>query len=378
MPNFSDDVKHKLQAEAASELVYRRQLKGEISDLLMISASRGWTPDDLRHVSGTNIDPLLLEAQNRIHGCTTPAIRAAWQRHCLTTQDVTLPIPELEMIKARLGAVPRLRDADIVTDVSCLGLLRDVACQGAQGTTTKPSADGRPSTAEARIRQRIALLLKKAESTNYEAEAESFIAKAQQLRQRYRLDSATEDDSTFADSQLVSVRIRLTGTWVRYQYLLLCNVARPNSCESILIPSVDIASVVGHPEDVWHVVELFAELNRQRDFFMRTSPGAREAAQLRQTAPYRRSFLLAFATRIGTLLAAANKEVPEPQPSDSMALALLVRRGQAASDFMESVFGSARSMTFSPTHRRGFEDGFNAATNSHFSAKSPTTAQRAG
>lgn len=356
-----------------SAFAHHRRLTREISDLLIIAARRGWTPHDLRSVAGSGIDPLLVDAQLHVHGSATYAVRTAWQRQCRSCHNLPPAGHDLEMIKLRLENLPRLRDADIVTDVDYLDVLCDAAREDTHGTTA-PHA----RSEEKRIRQRINHLLRKAESTTYEAEAASLVAKAQQLRQRYRLDRVANEPRTWENSQLVSVRVHLTGTWVRYQFLLLSHVARPNSCESILVSSVNIASVIGHPEDVRHVIELFDGLNRQRDYFMRTSPGAQEAALARQTASYRRSFLVAFAHRIGALLTIANDDVPAQRAGDGTALELLKDRGAAASEFMGSVFNSASNMSFSPTHRQGFVDGINAATNSHRSTTTPVIADRAG
>lgn len=337
------------------EFLFRQELQWTIVDRLVVAACLGWVPDDLRHLFGPAVDPFLATAHPQVMARAPETIRGAWGRQCHTAANPRasdFPIGEMEKIAHRLREIPSLVDADLLTDVH---LLHDHDLD-----STGLSAEQR------RAQQRITGLLKKAESTTFEAEAESLVAKAQQLRQRYRIDHLPPTDSSAEAADVVAVRIRLKAPWVRQQFLLLARVARANSCRSILSGSVGIASLVGHPDDVRHVAELFVSLNHQRDFFMRNSPGAEEAARTGHTAAYRRSFLYSYANRIGDLLTEATDDVAVTATEEKNVLPVLAFRDVAAEDAVGQLFPHTRGMSFGHEHHAtGSADGVRAAERSH-------------
>lgn len=339
---------------ADPEHVHREELQWTIVDRLIIAACRGWTPDDVRHLLGSDVDPFLVTAHPRVLAVAPDRVRAAWRSQCPTPVDrrtAECATLRMETIAARLLNLPDFADAGLLTDLS---LLRD----------HHPDTAGM-TVEQRRALQRITGLLKKAESTTFAAEAESLVAKAQQLRQRYRIDNAAGGGHPSAPDQVVSLRMRLTAPWVRQQFLLLSRVAFANSCRSVLQGSVGIASLIGHPDDVRHVAELFTSLNHQRDYFMRTSPGAREAALAGQTSAYRRSFLFSYAIRIGDLLTAAADEVSLTPHEEENALPVLARRDEVSGATADRLYPHTTGISFRHGHHRtGSADGVRAAERS--------------
>lgn len=340
---------------ADPEYLFRQELQWTIVDRLVVVACLGWTPDDLRHLFGPAVDPFLFTAHTQVLARAPETIQAAWGRQCRPAENLRsseCPIGEMEKIAHRLRVIPALADADLLTDVHLLHD-RELASTGL-------------SAEQRRAQQRITGLLKKAESTTFVAEAESLVAKAQQLRQRYRIDHLPPAGSSPETGNAVAVRIRLKAPWVRQQFLLLDRVAQANSCRSILNSSVSIASLVGHPDDVRHVAELFASLNHQRDFFMRNSPGAEDAARSGHTAAYRRSFLYSYANRIGGLLTEATEDVAVTAAEEKNALPVLAHRDITAGDTFVRLFPHTRGMSFGHGyHATGSADGVRAAERSH-------------
>ena len=299
---------------------------------LAFAAARGWTPDDLRHALGPVVIPFLRESRPHLFAVTHTRIAAAWDRQLRTLVSDTTAEPDhgtLRALAVELVSLPAFTDADTYVEQHVL-LRHNRAATG-------------DSPEQVRARQRITGLLRKAESTTFAAEAESLVSKAQELRQRYRLTHALDGDG----GELGAVAV-------------------PNACRTVLSASIGIATLVGHPDDVAHCLELFASLNHQRDYFMRHSPGAAAAKGRRQTAAYRRSFLFAYATRIGDLLEAATTEAPAGDVDSSAALPVLVRREVAAEETRDRIFPLTSGMRFGHSHHgSGAADGVAAAENSH-------------
>ncbi|HHU66549.1 DUF2786 domain-containing protein [Corynebacterium sp.] len=321
---------------------------------LAFAAARGWTPDDLRHTLGPVVIPFLRESRPHLFAVTHTRIAAAWDRQLRTLVSDTTAEPDhgtLRALAVELVSLPAFTDADTYVEQHVL-LRHNRAATG-------------DSPEQVRARQRITGLLRKARSTIFPAEAESLVAKAQQLRQRHRIEHAL-DDVPEDPEDVVSVRIHLHAPWVRFQFLLLGSVAFPNSCRTVLSDSIGIATLVGHPDDVRHCLELFASLNHQRDYFMRHSPGATHASHHGQTSAYRRSFLFAYANRILDLLDTATTDVPTEQGTSGNALPVLARRDRAAEEMRDRIFPHTSGIRFGHSHHHpGASDGIAAAERSH-------------
>lgn len=336
---------------ADPEQVFREQLEHTITTQLVAAARTGWTPDDIRHVIGSAADLFLHAALPEVEASAPATIRAAWLRQSHGPRSGEATISELETISRKLATLPGFQDTDLLTD---LHLLHDRDLEA-----------GDLSAEQRRAQQRITGLLKKAESTTFAAEADSLVAKAQQLRQRYRIDNACPGGLSPAPGDLVSVRIRLAAPWVRQQFLLLSRVSFANSCRAVLFRGIGIASLIGHPDDVRHVAELFNSLNHQRVYFMRTSPGAREAARAGQTSAYRRAFLFSYAIRVGDLLTSAADEVSLTPHEAENALPVLARRDEVAGVAADRLFPRTTGMAFGHGHHAsGSADGVRAAERS--------------
>ncbi|MDO5669135.1 MAG: DUF2786 domain-containing protein [Corynebacterium sp.] len=325
-------------------------LSTHIIDAIISAARLGWTPDDLKHIAGPHVLPFLHAARLMATAAAEGQVAAAWQRQLPTPSRRGRRLPSPEKSADILMRLSRLSPA------TCAAALTDLSALRGHNTSTL-------SEEQRRAQQRITGLLKKAESTTFEAEAQTLIAKAQQLRQRYRIESV-EAETAPGDS--VAVRVHLAAPWVRYQFLLLGQVARANSSRALLYPDIGIATVVGHPDDVLHAIELFHSLNRQRAYFMRHSPGAQFARAKRETKAYRRSFLTAYAGRIGDLLTEATEDTVVTEQERTSALPVLARRAVAAEETFTTLFPHTSTMSFQHKyHVGGAVDGMAAAERSH-------------
>lgn len=183
------------------------------------------------------------------------------------------------------------------------------------------------------------------------------------------------DSAPSPRQDVMSIRIHLQAPWVRYQLRLLNTVSRAYSCEALLLTESGIATVFGNSEDVAHVLDLFASLNRQREHFMRTSAGAKTAQEQGETSRYRRSFMVAYASRIGALLKRAREDVLDnlagdaPMATDTV-LPVLRHRAQQSQETLARLFPHTRTMSVSATHHGGYRDGYTAAGRAHLGGDS--------
>lgn len=353
----SDDT-HQWSRRKAAQDHYHRTLVDSAVLWITECAMNGWTPADLRHEFTAQIDPLLFHALSGVTHNVPDELLDHWFAQTRPSPVSALSVSALEKIVKRLPALGSLQDWTVL-----------------MGESTEEREERYReglSPEQRKAHDRIQALLKKAESTPFEKEAEALVEKAESLRQQYRVETLLADSYAEKEtrSQVVSSRVHLHSPWVTYQMRLLGTVARANSCDSLLLTTSGIATVFGTRDDVEHVLDLFHSLNRQRAHFMRTSAGAKTAQEQGETSSYRRSFMIAYATRIGALLKRASEEVlndlqeTAPCASDTV-LPILKDRTRQAHQTLQSIFPHTRSLKVSANNLLGYQDGYAAAGNSH-------------
>jgi hypothetical protein len=167
-------------------------------------------------------------------------------------------------------------------------------------------ADGAAAGVDPGVLAKVRALLAKAESTTFEAEAEALFAKAHQLMVRNAIDEAVLRGRT-GGGPVNARRVFLDDPYARAKFSLLSEVARASSCRALLSTAYGFATVFGHTADLEAVELLYTSLLLQATAGVvnaRPSTGRRLAAS--QVAAYRRSWLLAFAQRVGERLEAAS------------------------------------------------------------------------
>lgn len=333
-------------------------------DRLVTAAQLGWGPEDLLHILGRDAHALIYRVAPRVPArVTSAALRRAWLSF---GPPPCLEMPrgaKLEGIIKKLQLLPRLRDVELLA-----------AARDAKEAQSAPE-----ESEQERARRKIQLLLNKAESTEFEDEADALIAKAQTLRQRYRVATVL----TGEEQQFVCLRVRISPPWVKHQFALLCAIACVNGATALLLDERGIATVIGTHDDAVHIADLFYSLNRQCDWHMRHGEGAALAQSAGATAVYRRSFRLAYAARIEELLATSmsgscpcsDDGLPTggnlPGPTEiNRALPVLRRRVQEAEAVRDRLFPALSTMSLSMTNRLGIHDGLDAAGQAHLSGDS--------
>ena len=170
---------------------------------------------------------------------------------------------------------------------------------------TGPAPDPH-SHVDGRVLDRVRALLAKAEATDFPAEAEAFSAKAQELIARHRIEEV------LATAERIEVvpfarRIGVDHPYESEKAGLLDAVARANQCRTVWSPEFGFTTVFGFDADIDAVDLLYTSLLVQANRSMARDEPAKGRARVKA---FRRSYLVAYAARIGERLAqAARREL---------------------------------------------------------------------
>jgi hypothetical protein len=195
--------------------------------------------------------------------------------------------------------------------------------------------------------ERVRNLLAKAESTEFDAEAAAFTAKAQELIVRHAIDRALLAHHAGSDpsDRPVAVRVFVDAPYADAKSFLLQIIADESRCRSVFHAGLDMSTVVGFPSDVEAVQLLFASLLVQAQTALNEAaksapPGARPRSQ-----SFRSAFYLAFASRIGDRLAAASQVATEAASAElgSTFLPVLADRRNEVDDLFDRRFDNLSS-----------------------------------
>lgn len=213
-----------------------------------------------------------------------------------------------------------------------------------------------------RVLERIRALLAKAESTEFDAEAETFTAKAQEMMTRHRIDRATvaapEDDN-----EATGRRLGVDNPYAKAKAALIGGIARANSCRAVFTPDLGFSTVFGLPEDIDGVEELYTSLLVQATAAVRREGSRIDRYGRSRTTAFRRSFYYGFAARISSRLQqAAEDTVEQAETETGVALVpLLAARERAAEQAMRDAIPGAKAMTSAVSDREGYWRGVEAA-----------------
>ena len=215
-----------------------------------------------------------------------------------------------------------------------------------------------------KILERVRGLLAKAESTTFEAEAESLTEKAQQLMARYAIDQAmlhvgSENDESTPDAR----RIGIDDPYAQCKSSLLHRVALANDCKAIWSRDLGFATIFGFAENIETVELLHTSLLVQATTAMVAAGSKRNHSGQSRTRSFRQSFLYAYATRIGERLEKAKHEtvVEAGKEHGPSLLPVLASRDEAVTDYFDRLFPESGSLRMSATDREGWIAGNVAA-----------------
>ena len=347
-----------------------RYLVDELSARVARAWEAGWEPRDLVHAASTS-------TRTGAHARTMVAVQAAasgavrlapqpWRDQLADLADESWspgtrwrPVDPADSTSAQIRTF-----TDLLLLLKLLAELRPLEPVGPKpsqwGRQPASTAGSSSSSASGRDRllNRIRGLLAKAEGTDHPAEAETFTAKAQELMTRHAVDEAVLRGLQHAEIPVASRRVHLQSPYANVKATLLNAVARPNRCRTVLMNEYDIAVLLGTPTNVDQTELLFTSLLIQATRAM-AEAGDRGAGAFDRSATFRRSFLLAYATRIGERLREADRSTTDTYGTDLVPL--LQREADAVTAEFERQFPRLRQAGSTSVDVRGWEAGRAAA-----------------
>lgn len=214
------------------------------------------------------------------------------------------------------------------------------------------------------ILAKVRLLLAKAESTTFPAEADAFTAKAHELMAQHALDAAAVWDQQQRGEQPVAVRIPLDEPYVGPKARLLHAVARRSRCRAVEHSRLAMCTVVGFAPDVAAVELLVTSLLVQAQSALQAETRSAPPGSRVRTRGFRSSFLQSFAVRIDQRLAAVNESVHRAAVAErgGELVPVLTARTAAVDTTVGEMFPhlSTKRTSF-PTDGLGWERGRQAA-----------------
>jgi hypothetical protein len=216
---------------------------------------------------------------------------------------------------------------------------------------------------EARHLERIRALLAKAESTEFDEEAESFTAKAQELMTRHSIDAALIAAHTAganAENRPIGIRLGIEDPYASAKAFLLAQIAAAADCSTVWTKDFGFSTVFGFQAELASVELLYTSLLVQARAAM---VRAGESGQRAKSRRFRQSFLVGFATRIGERLreSAQGVTVEAVREHGNDLLPVLAARSEAAAGLRDETISNLKRNTISANDGTGFLRGVASA-----------------
>lgn len=371
------DVAVSRLAELASggvpgRLAVCRLLTAMLREHLAVAWQEGWQPVDLHRVAarglaGSPAAPahqraVLLDAvADELGGYAPDAVDARWWAQLAELEAERWWPSDTDYLSARAGSASggwaevcggAMAALDLIV---WLPPLQVIGPRPGEATAATRETAARAAALDERILSRVRALLAKAESTPYEAEAETFTAGAQALMARHSIDAAMLDAAQANRAGPQSIRIGIDRPYETPKAVLLDAVAQANRCRTVWSQHFGFSTVVGFGPDLRAVETLFTSLLVQSTRAMQREGTRQTAWGQSRTRSFRQSFLHAFASRIGERLSEATRaEVDaatagEDEPGAGVTtggptarhealLPVLAARSRAVDDALEEMF----------------------------------------
>jgi hypothetical protein len=207
-----------------------------------------------------------------------------------------------------------------------------------------------------KVLNRVRALLAKAESTSFAEEAEALSGKAQELMNRYALERAMLDADLPALA--TSRRLWLDKSYFKEKSRLVHAVSRAFRSRAVSYDHLGFVALVGDEVDLESVELLSTSLLVQATRAMVAAGGQAAKGSHARSRPFRKSFLVAFAARIGERLAELSAG---PEVDDERLLPVLADRKQAVDTLFDQMFTRLRSSQVTVQSAAGWGAGRAAA-----------------
>ena len=275
---------------------------------------RGWRPADLHCYVGRHWDALTAKVLGDAMAANLAryapgTVSEGWHDHLEQISASVWWSSESDHLRARAARTSGGAAAvDAATGILEAALRRLPVIERLDPLPGQAVPGRTPLDADERLLTRVRMMLAKAESTPYEAEAEAFTAAAHSLMARHSIDravlDATTEDARRSDGPR-AVRIPIAAPYAKDKFGLLSAVASANRCRAVWHEHFGFGTVIGHDSELRAVELVFSSLLVQASTAMLAHRPTGSAGDARV---FRRSFLSGFAMRIAERLAEATAE----------------------------------------------------------------------
>lgn len=364
----NDDRVHEL-VELLARLP-RARVAHESQRLLELQVSRlwdvGWQPVVLDRVAqrelGRDETALLrcvLAADSASYEVLGRAVAPDWMDQLDSVDAIRWWSVEVPYVFQLQGSWPQaLRSA--VRVMNLLGSLPELP------VLVPPPAQWRAGTVAAAgsnlptaLLEKVRALLAKAESTPFDAEADAFTAKAQELMTRHRIDRAVLESVPRSDGSPTGRRLLIDDPYADAKAMLLQAICAANGGHAVWSKALGFSTVFAFADELDIIEDLFTSLLLQSSAAVRREGPKQDRLGRSRTTRFRRSFLVAFATRIGQRLQeATDSAVADAEAETGRSLVpVLASRAGAAHDAARDAFPELGAFAPAATDGEGWFAG---------------------
>lgn len=306
-------------------------IDARLSERIDLLLDSGWQPADLVHLArqhGNLRQSRLVVAALAHHSRRTDAAHRAPRAWVQQLADLGVWDPSNDRVvggqsdfTARWAKAEKLHPDDVhsaALDVEALlrraprlaELLTPPARWGATniGLPDDAAAAASMGSLDPKVLRTIRALLAQAEGTTFEAEAETFTTKAQELMTRHSIDLAMLAAAGGGNQQgpagVISTRVHLDNPYAQEKATFLGMLAHINGVRCVWSDWAGFCTLVGFPTDVQLTEVLFTSL------LVQATQSAAQAGRRdsRNKAPtFKRAFIVSFAQRIAERLEDAGR-----------------------------------------------------------------------
>lgn len=357
-PSVHDALMEHLVALAAGDEQVAAAATRRLDEGLEHVWRRGWAPADVVHITATRLTAAhrdtvrrAIVADGRRRATSGAPPHARWQEQLDALADGAI-----DGLVARPSADVRLL-VPVVGLLLRLPAIPPVMPGPDDAVTVDPVTAGRM---DQRVLARVRALLAKAESTEFDEEAEALTAKAQELITRHAIADALLHSAGHTAEPSIR-RVPVDRPYPDAKAALLAAVAAANRCRAVHTPDLGWLTLFGYDVDLDAVELLGASLLAQATGAM-ARQGPRRAHDGRSTTrSFRRAFLFGFAARIGERLReAADREVRD-EAEHARLLPVLAARDARVDDAVTASYGHLERRATSISNATGWTAGHAAA-----------------
>lgn len=233
----------------------------------------------------------------------------------------------------------------------------------------RPGSSASEGDIDQKVLAKVRGLLAKAESTEFDEEAELLSAKAQELMTRYSLDRLLVEAGQ-QPPVAGGRRIWLESPYASAKALLAAAVGGANRCSVVWTEALGYVTVIGDERDLVATEVVVTSLLVQAGRAM-AHGSVRAGGQKRS---YRQSFLVAYAQRVGERLQDTSEHVAAEVGSAAL-VPVRAAQDERVERAREAMFPRTTSRSVAVSNYQGYAEGRAAADQAtlHGSAQLPTT-----